>query len=73
MLKENVSRNLRELRLKKKLSQEALAEKAALSLSYVSELERGNRTPTLPAIEKLAGALGVPPQRLFANAVPAVQ
>jgi transcriptional regulator with XRE-family HTH domain len=67
MLKENVGRNLKELRLKKKLSQEKLAEKAELSLSYVSELERGNRTPTLPVIEQLAGALGVPAQRLFAN------
>ena len=66
-LKDNVSRNLKDLRLRKKLSQEKLAKIAELSLSYVSELERGNRTPTLPAIEKLARALGIPSQRLLAN------
>jgi transcriptional regulator with XRE-family HTH domain len=66
-LKDNVSRNLKEQRLRKKLSQERLAAKANLSLSYISELERGNRTPTLPAIEKIAAALGIPSQRLLAN------
>jgi transcriptional regulator with XRE-family HTH domain len=67
MLKENASRNLKELRLKRKLSQENLANRAGISLSYVSELERGNRVPTLPVLEQIANALGVPPQRLLAN------
>jgi transcriptional regulator with XRE-family HTH domain len=66
-LRENAARNLRALRKKKKLSQEALAERSGLSLSYISEIERGNREPTLETIEKLAAGLGVAPQALLVN------
>jgi transcriptional regulator with XRE-family HTH domain len=66
-LRENAARNLRALRKKKKLSQEALAERSGLSLSYISEIERGNREPTLETIEKLAAGLGVQPQALLVN------
>jgi transcriptional regulator with XRE-family HTH domain len=66
-LQANAARNLKALRLKRKLSQDALAAKAGISTSYVSELERGNRSPPLDTIEKLAMALGVPPQRVLAD------
>jgi transcriptional regulator with XRE-family HTH domain len=67
MLKENAARNLRAIRHKKKLSQEGLAEKSAVSLSYISEIERGNREPSLHTLEKLAAGLGVQPQALLVN------
>jgi transcriptional regulator with XRE-family HTH domain len=57
--------NVRRFRAKKKLSQKALAERIGISVSYVSMLERGQRSPPLETIEKLAKALGVPPGTLL--------
>ncbi|HVI94170.1 MAG TPA: helix-turn-helix transcriptional regulator [Anaeromyxobacter sp.] len=57
--------NVRRLRAKKKLSQKALADKVGISVSYVSMLERGQRSPPLETIEKMAKALGVPPAALL--------
>jgi transcriptional regulator with XRE-family HTH domain len=57
--------NVRRLRAKKKLSQKALADKVGISVSYVSMLERGQRSPPLETVEKMAKALGVPPAALL--------
>jgi transcriptional regulator with XRE-family HTH domain len=57
--------NVRRLRSKKKLSQKALADRIGISVSYVSMLERGQRSPPLETIEKMAKALGVPPAALL--------
>ena len=57
-LAEKFAVNLKSERVRKKLSQEALARKADLSVSYVSMLERGQRTPPLDTLEVLARALG---------------
>jgi len=38
----------------------ALAERAGLSASYLSLLERNERDPPLSTLEKIAAALGVP-------------
>jgi transcriptional regulator with XRE-family HTH domain len=57
--------NVRRLRAKKGLSQKALADKVGISVSYVSMLERGQRSPPLETIEKVAKALGVPPASLL--------
>jgi transcriptional regulator with XRE-family HTH domain len=57
--------NVRKLRSKKKLSQKALADKIGISVSYVSMLERGQRSPPLETIEKMAKALGVTPAVLL--------
>jgi transcriptional regulator with XRE-family HTH domain len=57
--------NVRRLRSKKHLSQKALADKVGISVSYVSMLERGQRSPPLETIEKMAKALGVPPANLL--------
>lgn len=66
-LKDNVATNLRAWRQRRKTSQEKLAGKTGISLSYISEIERHNRQPTLDVIEKLAEGLGIPPQRLLAE------
>ena len=64
-LSENVSTNLKTTRLQRKLSQEALAAKASLSVSYIPMLERGQRSPPLEILEQLAKALGVKPVQLL--------
>ena len=64
-LTDTVSRKLKATRLKKKLSQEALATKAGVSVSYISMLERGQRSPPLDTLEQLASALGVRPTALL--------
>jgi transcriptional regulator with XRE-family HTH domain len=57
--------NLKSERLRRKLSQEALAAKAGLSVSYISMLERGQRTPPLDTLESLAKALSITPTSLI--------
>ncbi len=58
-LADRFSVNLKNERLRRKLSQESLASKAGLSVSYISMLERGQRTPPLDTLEQLAKALAV--------------
>ncbi|HEU4383269.1 MAG TPA: helix-turn-helix transcriptional regulator [Anaeromyxobacteraceae bacterium] len=57
--------NVRKLRAKKRLSQKALADRVGISVSYVSMLERGQRSPPLETVEKMARALGVSPASLL--------
>lgn len=64
-LGEIVSANLRSVRQNQGLSQETVARKAGLSVSYVSMLERGERTTPLDTLEALAKALGVSPLYLL--------
>lgn len=51
--------NMKALRKAQKLTQEQLAEKAALHINYVSAVERGLKNISIVNIEKLAKALGV--------------
>ena len=60
-----VSQNLLVVRTRRKLSQQTVADKAGLSVSYISMLERGVRVPPLETLEAVAKALGVPPLNLF--------
>lgn len=53
-----LARNLRRLRTEKGLSQEAFAHEAGIHRTYISDLERGARNPTITVVEKLADALG---------------
>lgn len=56
---------IRELRLKRDLSQENLAEVAGLHRTYVGSVERGERNVSLDNIVRLAAALEVPPADLL--------
>jgi y4mF family transcriptional regulator len=51
--------NLRSHRKRAKLTQEKLAEKAGLSVVFISLLENGWRTASLDALLRIAKALGV--------------
>src|SRR3546814_11002075 len=63
-IRERLARNLRLLRQEKGWSQEAFADEAGLHRTYISDLERGARNPTITVVDKLAIALGVTPGRL---------
>jgi len=56
---------LREIRLKKKMSQGDIARKLGVHRSYISGLERGKRNPSLLTIKKMAKAIGVEPKDLL--------
>ncbi len=47
------------------MSQEALALKANVDRTFVSQIERGIRQPTLTTLCKLAGALEIQPSTLI--------
>jgi transcriptional regulator with XRE-family HTH domain len=61
-------RVVRGLRERAQLSQEALAARSGLHRTYISILERGQRSPTLDTIAALAHALGQSPNRLVRRA-----
>jgi transcriptional regulator with XRE-family HTH domain len=54
-----LGRNVRRLREAKGWSQEAFAHEADIHRTYVSDIERGARNPTILIVEKLAVPLGV--------------
>ncbi len=67
LLTRRFAANVQRLRSKRKMSQKALADKVGISVSYVAMLERGQRSPPLETIEKMARALGVTPANLLAG------
>jgi transcriptional regulator with XRE-family HTH domain len=56
---------LRELRVRKGLTQEELAIDCGLDRTYISLLERGLRQPTLSTLFKLAENLNVSPSSII--------
>jgi transcriptional regulator with XRE-family HTH domain len=56
----NISKALKLCRTQKGMSKTELAEKANLSISYLSLLEQGKRDPNLSTIDKLCVALSIP-------------
>ncbi len=56
---------VRELRAERNLTLGELAGKGGISLSYLSELERGSKKPSLATIEKLSAALNVSPREFI--------
>jgi len=64
-IRERLAKNLRQLRQENGWSQEAFADQAGLHRTYISDLERGARNPTISVVDKLATALGVTPGRLL--------
>ena len=60
-----LGKNVRAVRVANGLSQEEVAFRAGLKRSYLSDLERGTRNPTVRALGRIADALSVPPSRLL--------
>jgi transcriptional regulator with XRE-family HTH domain len=57
--------NLRKLRKHREWSQMELAQKANISLNFLSEIERGQKWPYPGTLENLASALGVEVHEFF--------
>ena len=67
----DVGRKIRQLRLARlgpKLTQEDLSARARISVSFLSMIERGERSPHLETVAKIALALDVPLGDLFREA-----
>jgi transcriptional regulator with XRE-family HTH domain len=52
-------RRVRQLRLKRKWSQEEFAYRVAMDVSYLSELENGKKEPCLTRIARIARGFGI--------------
>ena len=57
--------NVRHYRKLKGMTQEQLALDASMERSYVSDLERGTRNPSVRALGRLAQALDIHPHQLL--------
>lgn len=58
-VRQRLAANLRRLRAEKGWSQEEYADRADIHRTYVSDIERARRNPTITVVEKLAAPLGV--------------
>ena len=65
--------NLKQLRELKGLSQEKLAEKVGVSMTFVAHIETGRKSPSFETLELLGEALGVHPYRLLVPPMPAAR
>lgn len=64
-IRTRLGHNVRHLREAKGWSQEDFADRAGIHRTYVSDIERGARNPTILVVAKLAKGLGTDPACLF--------
>ena len=67
-LKNGLGAAIRRARFILRISQGELAFRAGLHHTYISDLERGARNPSVESIEKLAAALQISVAKLFEQA-----
>ena len=58
-VRQRLGQNLKRLRAEKGWSQERYADEAGIHRTYVSDIERCARNPTITVVEKLAAPFGV--------------
>jgi len=56
----NIGEAIKFCRSRRNLTQAELAKRSAMSVSYLSMVEKNRRDPSLRMIEKVAGGLGIP-------------
>ncbi|MEK3742403.1 helix-turn-helix domain-containing protein [Brevibacillus fluminis] len=56
---EAIGESIRLHRLKNGMSQEQLALNAGVNTSYIGQIERGEKNPTIKVLEKISSALGI--------------
>lgn len=60
MKHDGIGKKIKAARLKKKLTQQALADLVGITKSHISKIENGLTTPSLVTLSKIAKALGSP-------------
>lgn len=66
-VRQRLARNLRHLREQKGWSQERCAFEVEIHRTYISDLERGARNPTILVVEKIARGLDTTVSELLAD------
>jgi transcriptional regulator with XRE-family HTH domain len=66
-IKDKVGQRVRELRHELGLSQEALANKAGVDRTYMTDVENGRRNISVELLEKILGALEVSFKAFFTS------
>lgn len=69
MEEKTLGRRIREERLKLNLTQEKLAEDVNLSMAYIGQVERGERSLTLDNLVEVANRLGVTVDYLLSDSL----
>ena len=64
-IRQKFGANVKKHRLKKGLSQEALALESGLDRTYIPGIEKGERNVTIIVIEKISSGLNVEIKQLF--------
>jgi transcriptional regulator with XRE-family HTH domain len=64
-IKQKFGANVKKYRLKRGLSQEALALESGLDRTYIPGIEKGERNVTIIVIEKISNGLNVEIKQLF--------
>lgn len=64
-IKDTVGRNIKHFRFHRQLSQSDLAERADISIAFLSNIERGNKFPYPDTLSKLAKGLEIEVYELF--------
>ncbi len=60
-----IGQAIREIRIKREMSQEQLAFECGFDRTYISLMERGIRSPTVRTLVRLAGVLSVRPSDIL--------
>ncbi|UVO50175.1 helix-turn-helix domain-containing protein [Sphingomonas sp. SUN019] len=68
-IRQRLATNMKRLRIERGWSQERYAFEAGIHRTYVSDLERAARNPSLTILDRLAVPLGVPASQLI-EAIP---
>ncbi len=68
-IRKKLATNLKTLRQIKQISQEKLAEKANISLPYLSAIERSQKWPSPDTLAKLADSLDVKVENLLSDSL----
>ena len=63
--RDHIGQKIKSIRQKRRLSQRQLALYAGVSPSYIAYIERGNRSPSLTTLKRIAHCLGVAPETFF--------
>jgi transcriptional regulator with XRE-family HTH domain len=58
-IKEKVGTRLREIRLKKELTQEALAKITGIERTFISHIEKGSRNVSIETLDKIFKGLNI--------------